>query len=76
MTTAPDVLYLRGDRFYDAPATAWDASNLRPLVPEVVATPLAHRDDCFVAPWPPLAVCCAYTESQQYARRRVAWEVS
>jgi hypothetical protein len=74
--SAPDVLYLRGDVFYDTTATAWDARTLRPLTPEPTVAPLVHRDDCFVAPWPDLAACCPCTVGQRYARRRIAWETS
>lgn len=70
MTTAPDVLYLRGDEFYDATAVAWDARNLRPLVEAKPAAPLTHRDDCRMAPWPDLAAVCPCTANQRYTHRR------
>lgn len=73
MSTTPDVLYLRGGEFYDDTATAWDARNLQPLVPEPAAeTPLVHRTGCRMAPWPDLADLCPCTANQRYTRRRPA----
>lgn len=72
MTAAPDVLYLRGDQFYDDTATAWDARNLKPLTPEPADKPLSHRDGCRMAPWPDLADLCPCTANQRYTRRHRA----
>lgn len=74
MTTAPEVLYLRGDQFFSDIDRAWDARTLRPLVPEPPAVPpLAHRGGCWMAPWPdlaPLADLCSCTAAQRYLRGR------
>lgn len=76
--SAPDVLYLIDGEFYDETPTAWDASNLQPLVvPEPDAMP-AHRDDCWMAhrldpaEQADVAFACPCTATQRYARRHRA----